>query len=193
MAEPLHEASESGENPGRYQELLSNGALLVARDLLTDPNFNQSIVLLCQYGNDGAYGLVLNRPSHMPLGEIFEHPPEGFGGPESRRRVYIGGPVQPTELQILQVDADPVPQSLQVAENVHLGGAWTELEEILARDPANLHLFLGYSGWGEGQLEAEIEAGAWEVLRTDVRKLLAAPEVEWMAGGESLKRFLASF
>lgn len=189
MSDPQAEAS------AHDQDLLSGGALLLAREALTDPNFSNAIVLLCQYGEDGAYGLVLNRPSHMPLGEIFEHPPEGFGGPETPRRVYIGGPVQPTELQILQVlppGEEPVAQSLEVAENVHLGGAWAELGEILSRDPRRLRLFLGYSGWGKGQLEEEIEAGAWDVVRTDVHKLLEAPESAWASGGAALRGFLAS-
>jgi putative transcriptional regulator len=188
-------SDSQAESPARYLENLSSGALLLARDALTDPNFSNGIVLVCQYGEDGAYGLVLNRPSHMPLGEIFEHPPAGFGGPETPRRVYIGGPVQPTELQILQVlDAgiEPVTQSLEVAENVHLGGAWQELEDILSRDPRHLRLFLGYSGWGKGQLEEEIEAGAWEVIRTDIRKLLAAPDSVWASGREALREFLAT-
>jgi putative transcriptional regulator len=178
--------------PEHGEARLTTGALLVARESLTDPNFSDTIVLLCQYGDDGAYGLVLNRPSHMPLGEIFEHPPEGFGGPETPRRVYIGGPVQPTELQILQVETEPAPQSLEVSEGVYLGGAWAELEEILARDPRELRLFLGYAGWGKGQLEEEIEAGAWDVVNPELCRFLRA-EASWTGGRDALKRFLATF
>lgn len=167
------------------------GVLLAARDALRDPHFVGSIVLLCQHGAEGAYGLVLNRPAHMPLREIFEHPPElPQGG--GTRRVYIGGPVQSTELQILQVGDSAASDTLEVAPGIRMGGRWETLEDILSPDPARLRLFLGYAGWGRGQLEEEIEAGAWDVLTGDVRRLLETPEDEWASDPEQLRRFLAS-
>jgi len=173
----------------RLNPLLAPGLLLVARDVLEDPHFRETIVLLCQYGEEGAYGLVLNRPSHMPLREIFEHPPAGTSG---TRRVYIGGPVQPTELQILQLGEPGVSETMAVAPGVHMGGQWESLEEILGPRPEDVRLFLGYAGWGEGQLESEVTEGAWEVVEVDVERLLRAPEAEWAAGGGQLRRFLAT-
>lgn len=170
---------------------LAPGILLAASDRLEDPNFSKTIVLLCQHGSEGAYGLVLNRPSHMPLREIFEHPPETADGRPATRRVYIGGPVQPTELQILQVGEPVAPETMEIAPGVHMGGKWETLEEILTPDPSAVRLFLGYAGWGEGQLEEEVEAGAWEVLKCDVGRLLATPEAEWAQDGGQLSRFLA--
>lgn len=175
----------------RSNPVLAPGILLVASDVLEDPNFNKTIVLLCQHGSEGAYGLVLNRPSHMPLREIFEHPPTSPDGRPLTRRVYIGGPVQPTELQILQLGEPVAPETMEIAPGVHMGGKWETLEEILAPEPGALRLFLGYAGWGEGQLEEEVEAGAWEVLRGDIGRLLASPEAEWAHGGDQLRRFLA--
>jgi putative transcriptional regulator len=176
-----------------YKSRLKSGTILVARDALTDPNFNNTIVLLCQYGEAGAYGLVLNRPAHMPLHEIFEHPPTLPGEVGQKRRVYIGGPVQSTELQILQIGANPVEESLEIAPEVHLGGAWEQVEDFLTRDPQSLRLFLGYSGWGEGQLDEEVEAGAWEVWDIDIQRLLMDPNEAWAGGREAFQRFLASF
>src|SRR6185369_8672758 len=97
----------ANENAEHHAARLAPGVLLAARESMEDPNFRNAIVLLCQHGNEGAYGLVLNRPAHMPLREIFEHPPEGEAGV---RRVYIGGPVQPTELQILQIGEESAPE-----------------------------------------------------------------------------------
>ena len=182
-----------------YKSRLKSGTILVAREALTDLNFNNTIVLLCQYGNMGAYGLVLNRTAHMPLHEIFEHPPELPDlpnlpkGANLKRRVYIGGPVQSTELQILQIGSEPVEESLQVAPDIFLGGAWEQVEDFLSRDPKTLRMFLGYAGWGEGQLEEEIEAGAWEVWETDIRRLLMDPDESWTGGREPFHRFLESF
>ena len=149
------------ETPFDFEEhkaRLGQGVVLLARDL-EDPNFSSTAVLLCQFGPEGSYGLVLNRPSHMPLTEVFEEVPELVLKRDKFRRIYIGGPVQPGDLQIIQIDQS-APGAMKLAEDVFLGGAWTDLDSILSQDPANIRLFLGYSGWGGGQLEAEVEAGA---------------------------------
>jgi putative transcriptional regulator len=182
----------SPDAPRHSTPTLAPGIVLVANSILEDPNFNNAIVLLCQHSADGAYGLVLNRPSHMPLREIFETPPTGPDGRALTRRVYIGGPVQPTELQILQVGDAVAPDTMEIAPGVHMGGKWETLDEILGPDPRSLRLFLGYAGWGEGQLEEEVAAGAWEILNGDIAKLLATPEADWFGGGEPLRRFLSN-
>jgi putative transcriptional regulator len=181
--------SHFANTPESHKALLGPGVLLTARESMEDPNFSNAIVLLCQHGSEGAYGLVLNRPSHMPLREIFEHPPEGE---ITTRRVYIGGPVKPAELQILRIGETSAPESMEIVPGVHMGGKWETLEEILAPDPHGLRLFLGYAGWGEGQLEEEVEAGAWDVWQVDVRRLLDSPESSWASGSEQLRRFLAA-
>jgi putative transcriptional regulator len=188
---PHTPGADEGQRP--LTPRLAPGILLAANDVLQDPNFSNTIVLLCQHSEDGAYGLVLNRPSHMPLREIFEHPPALPDGRPMTRRVYIGGPVRPTELQILQLGEPVAPETMQIAPSVHMGGKWETLEEILAPDPASLRLFLGYAGWGEGQLEEEIEAGAWSVLEADICRLLMASEDDWSAGPEQLRRFIGGF
>ncbi len=148
---------------------LDNGAVLLARDALEDPNFAATVVLICIYTKDGgAYGLVLNRPSHMPLSEVFN----GCSDSSDRREVYIGGPVQQDELQIIWITDAAQPQSHRIASRVHLGGKWESIDSMLAIDPASTRLFQGYSGWSPGQLETEIRAGAWDVYRLDVERLL---------------------
>jgi len=148
---------------------LGTGCVLLARDELADPNFNATVVLICIYDEEGgAYGLVLNRPSHMPLSEIFD----GFTDMGKRREVFIGGPVQQGELQIIEITDFAHQDSHQVAPRVHLGGKWESLDGVLMLDPCTLCLYLGYSGWAPGQLETEIAVGAWDVFRVDVEKLL---------------------
>lgn len=151
---------------------LGNGSVLLARDILQDPNFIAAVVLVCIYAREGGtYGLVLNRPSHMPLSEIFD----GFGRVDGPREICIGGPVQQDELQVVRITDEPQPESFRVANRVFLGGKWKDVDQMLLADPASTRLFLGYSGWAAGQLEAEIEAGAWEVYRLDIEKLLLNP------------------
>ncbi len=148
---------------------LGNGAVLLARDALQDPNFNATVVLMCVYTRDsGAYGLVLNRPSHMPLSEVFD----GYSDSSGRREVYIGGPVQQNELQVIWITDAAQPQSHRIAPRVYLGGKWESIDSVLALDPGSTRLFLGYSGWAPGQLETEIRTGAWDVYQVDVERLL---------------------
>jgi putative transcriptional regulator len=168
---PEHPGEKEGPGSG---ELLDNGVVLLARDILQDPNFIATVVLICIYSKDGgAYGLVLNRLSHMPLSEIFD------GYNQQHREVYIGGPVQQDEIQIVQLTSTPVKDSHPIAEGVYLGGKWEDIDQLLSLDPRTTRLFLGYSGWGPGQIEGELEQGAWDVYRVDLRKLLM--DTDWSA------------
>lgn len=177
-------------DPRPHLARLLPGCVLLARDL-QDPNFSRSVVLLCQHGPEGSYGLVLNRPARMPLSEIFDLSDLGEQKPNHLQKVYIGGPVQPEELQVLQVAEADVSGAVAVAPAVHVGGHFANLSDILAADPMHLRLFLGYSGWGAEQLEKEVVWGAWEVWPGDVRKLLQIPEEQLMQGGEAVRAFLA--
>jgi putative transcriptional regulator len=170
--EPVAPQETVDPNVRERLDRLSNGAVLLARDVLQDPNFIATVVLICIHTRDGgAYGLVLNRPSHMPLSEIFD----GFGPQDKPREVCIGGPVQQDELQVLQITDEPQPESFQVGRRVYLGGKWQSIDQMLEIDQFSARLFLGYSGWAAGQLEGEIMAGAWEVYRVDLEKLLLNP------------------
>ncbi|MDG5815995.1 YqgE/AlgH family protein [Chitinispirillales bacterium ANBcel5] len=146
---------------------LKNGAILLSRDALKDPNFEATIVLVCVHSSYGTYGLVLNRPSHMPLTEIFD----GLSGCNSHREVFIGGPVNQEELQVLHLTDTPVEDAFEIVPNLYIGGKWNDSSLIIETNPAVVKLFLGFSGWEPEQLEQEIEAGAWDVYRVDLKKL----------------------
>lgn len=188
-------ASEGGPaeafDPKEHIARLKPGVVLLARDM-SDPNFNATAVLICQHGPEGSYGLVLNRSSHMPLSEVFDKPPAWVGDASRKQRIFIGGPVQPEELQILQVTTEPVPGSFLVAPEVFLGGYWGDLKDILELDPKTIRLFLGYSGWGSEQLSREVQLQAWEVWNVDVKKLLLGPEDAWSGGIGQIKTFLST-
>ena len=163
---------------------LHSGVFLVARqEVLKDPNFQGTVILLCAHERDGDYGLVLNRASHMPLDEVFESLPPELRVP---REVHLGGPVEQDKIQILDWSGEPAPESQQIIPGLHMGGHWnftwqddddlpdpTPGKRFHRADGSEYRIFLGYSGWGEGQLESEIEVGAWQVFEADVVETLS--------------------
>ncbi|MBD3346724.1 MAG: YqgE/AlgH family protein [Chitinivibrionales bacterium] len=167
---------------------LKSGCILLSEERLRDPNFESSIVLICAHNDDGAFGFVVNRPSHMPLCEVFS---VDVPLRDCKRKIYIGGPVRQEELQLLQITDNPRQHSLEIAPRVFLGGEWSTLEEILDTDENATRLFLGYSGWGAGQLEGEILQGAWEVFNVDLYKLFTNPEQNLIGNVETLRNYLS--
>lgn len=145
---------------------LGKGIFLVATPALRDPNFRQSVVLLCEHGPDGALGVVVNRPTEISITEVLPQIPilEGH-----RHVVYSGGPVQRNHLLILyQVPQEPI-DTHHVFDGVYLGGNMDMLEQILKTpsSEAKFRAFMGYSGWAPGQLENEMEVGSWLSVPAD--------------------------
>jgi putative transcriptional regulator len=170
-----------------YLSRLREGCVLLASEALQDPNFIASVVLICAYNDNGALGFVMNRPSHMPLSEVFE-----VDAPlrNQRRKIHIGGPVQEETLQILQISNVPKDTAYRVAPQVNLSGEWDSLDEILAADPNTTRLFLGYSGWAPGQIEMEIIHDAWEVYSVDLQTLLTSPDELMIGEAGKIRNFL---
>jgi putative transcriptional regulator len=191
LAMPNTPNQEEHFDPLLEAKKLKPGVLLLAREM-SDPNFSASAVLICQHSSEGSYGLVLNRPSHMPLTEVFDKLPDWAGGHDRRQKIFIGGPVQPEELQVIHVTDEPVPGSHQVAPEVYLGGHWDGFKGIFDENSGTIRMFLGYSGWGSSQLAHEVQLGAWEVLDPDVKKLLLSPDEVWQGGKDSIKAFLST-
>ncbi len=163
------------------------GSVLLSREALEDPNFKGTLVLICLHNDQSTVGLVINRPSHMPLSEVFD-----VDTPlkDRSRKIYIGGPVQQEALQILQITQVPAEGAYQVAPGVFLGGEWNSLDDILSTDSADTRLFLGYSGWCPGQLETEIRIGAWEVFSVSSKELLSRPDDVIMGDVHTLRSLL---
>ena len=150
---------------------LQAGSILISRSDLHDSNFKATAVLLCVHGQDGVYGLVLNRLVHMPVSEIFD----GFSGINVMKEIHIGGPVHQDELQIIQITEHPMEGAYQIVPNVYVGGKWGSIDQIMNADKTTTWLFLGYSGWSIVQLEAEVRASLWDVYKVDVNRLLMDP------------------
>ena len=120
----------------------------------------------------------------MPLSEIFNSVDNGRN---EIRKIHIGGPVQESEVQILQVTQNPVSDSIKVASNVYLGGYWDSLDLISQSKNNSLRLFLGYSGWGSKQLENEIKLGSWEVHLANIEEIMKLDEDPWQKSIEDFK------
>lgn len=147
--------------------------MLIAAPPLGDPNFDRTVVLLAVHGEEGALGFVVNRAAPMTLGELLVLAGYGDGGITDATPVYLGGPVQPSSGWIVCLDptlgADengviPVGDRVRVTSSKTAFDALVHDVEARAsdgKDPKRRMVMLGYSGWGPGQLEGEIAAGAW--------------------------------
>ena len=134
--------------------------LLVASPALLDPNFLHSVVLLVEYDDEGALGLVLNRPLPLALEQVCEEGGMSYRG-STEATAWRGGPVDP-QRGILLVQGGLPEDEDTVLDFTHFVSHRKDLLETLLADPqARYRLFLGYSGWGPGQLDQELELGAW--------------------------------
>ncbi|HEY2218115.1 MAG TPA: YqgE/AlgH family protein [Gaiellaceae bacterium] len=131
------------------------GQLLISSPLLHDPNFRRTVVLMTHHDDEGAMGLVLSRPSEIRVAEAV---PELADLPGDEI-VYVGGPVQPEAVVVL-VEHESEPE-LPIVGNIAFMQADTELDEL---DTVRARVFAGYSGWGPGQLEGELQESSWIVV-----------------------------
>jgi putative transcriptional regulator len=134
------------------------GKLLIASPALADPNFARGVVLITEHNEEGALGIVLNRPSETGVGEVA---PE-LGDLVSDEPVFIGGPVQPQALVVLAEFNDPEAAAWIVVADV--GFVSADVDQVdLGRAIRRGRVYAGYSGWGAGQLEGELAEDAWIV------------------------------
>lgn len=134
------------------------GKILIAEPFLTDPGFARTVVLLCEHGEEGSIGFVLNRPSPSNIADLL---------PELDNRkltIFEGGPVQNDTLHMIH----SIPErmgGLEVIPGIYWGGSYTDLSRIVEEQAfaGQIRLFIGYSGWDKGQLEQELQDGAWLV------------------------------
>jgi putative transcriptional regulator len=133
------------------------GQLLIAGPTLQDPNFWRTVVLVVEHSDDGALGLVLNRPSESTVGEAV---PELITVTDPGDDVLVGGPVGQQAVIVLADFEDPDEAALIAFDNVGVmagGGPSDEFGNGVRR----ARVFAGHSGWGPGQLDGELERGDW--------------------------------
>jgi putative transcriptional regulator len=133
------------------------GQLLLASPSLLDPNFVRTVVLVGVHSEEGAMGVVLNRPSTVTVGEALPQLNEAVGAFET---VFVGGPVQTSAIVFLAEFLDPLQAGLLVLGRIGFPAPDAAIEE-LAELTARRRVFAGHAGWGEGQLDAELDNGDW--------------------------------
>lgn len=153
------------------------GHLLISEPYLGDPNFERTIILLCEHHSEGSFGFVLNKPGETSVGEIMDDLAK------IQSPVFIGGPVQQDTLHYVHRLGD-LEDAIPVAEGIFWGGrfeqliSWIDMGKVTAAD---IRFFLGYSGWSSGQLDEEMMAKSWIVSnRVTERVLFETPsEAMW--------------
>jgi putative transcriptional regulator len=188
----LAERRPASLQPGRDVIVgeLAAGKLLVAARNLPDPNFTETVVLLVQYSRDGAAGLVLNRPTDVALSRVFPGVEHTRGATTT---AFIGGPVsQQAVLALSRAACDACPR---VGRDIYFVHTPAALKARLAEgaDIRELRVYVGYAGWGGGQLEAETRQGAWRVLEADARAVFDPdPQSLWRRLIQRTEALLAS-
>lgn len=176
------------------------GSLLIAAPSLADPNFCRTVVLILEHTEDGAFGVVLNRPGSIKVSELLASISEKSC--ECDSRAFVGGPVQRSSVLVLHGFDDLSERSQEVISGVYLGSELALLEDILSRslsgelgasssvelptgnggppglegeDGKRFRLFCGYAGWGAGQLDREMTAGGWLTVPAKLQHVFDIP------------------
>lgn len=153
------------------------GDLLISEPFLNDPNFSRTVVLLCEHNDEGSFGFVINKPASIKLNEIL------IDAGNREDEIFLGGPVQQNALQFIHKSSGLIDGSVEVLDGVFWGGDFEQMLAMLEGnliDEEDIKFFIGYSGWGPGQLKGELELNSWiisrnvnteQIFNTDVESL----------------------
>ena len=146
-------------------ERLEKGSFLVAANHLHDPNFSQTVIYLFAYGQRGAMGVVVNRPTDIQLARALPHLTDQ---PHAEDVIYAGGPVERTRMLLLvRSQTFPLGETLPITEEVSVTSSLDNLTKLAATATAQFHVYAGYAGWSPLQLDSEVARGDWHVMPGD--------------------------
>jgi putative transcriptional regulator len=165
-AAPLPSANSCIDAPSAYRvqsrQIPTAELFLVAARGLRDPNFSQSVVLLIHDEREGAFGLIINRPTEYTVADVL---PDMAG--MERHHLYLGGPVEMRRLLFLFRSDTAYEEAQKAFDGVFLGSDAGLLKRIIAEGRSEFRLYAGYSGWAPGQLDYELSRGDWHLLPAD--------------------------
>src|ERR1700712_764900 len=149
----------------------TRGNLLIAEPFMGDSNFERSVVLLCEHNERGTFGLVLNQATNLTVSDVLE---EMY----SEMPLFLGGPVEQNTLHFIHRLGHQIDGSIYIGENLYWSGNFDEIKRLLnlgAIKEKDIRLFIGYSGWGAGQLDKEMKQNSWIVTKTTAETLFETP------------------
>ncbi|HNP35875.1 MAG TPA: YqgE/AlgH family protein [Woeseiaceae bacterium] len=163
--------------------------LLIAMPGMDDPNFSSTVTLICQHNDDGALGIVINRPLNLNLGSLFlQMNLDGSNARASRDAVVLGGPVSADRGFVLHDTGQSYEHSLVVSSDIQLTLS-RDIINAMATDkgPTLSLVALGYAGWEPGQLESEMLANSWLTVAATPKIVFETPFAErWTAAAGTL-------
>jgi putative transcriptional regulator len=171
---------------------LAEGQLLVAGEELRGSPFAETVIFLVRYDRDGAMGLVVNRRTGVPISRALRALKEAQGHTDP---VFSGGPVEEDAILAL-VRSETRPEGARhVSGDAYVLSSKALLQKLLGAkaEPAVFRVYFGYAGWGRGQLESELEAGAWHVLQANTDTVFDPdPDTLWSRLNRKTTQQLAS-
>lgn len=163
--------------------------LLIAMPALEDPNFSHTVTYICEHSEDGAMGIVLNRPLDLPLSDVLEHLEIPILDPRlSQQHVFLGGPVDMERGFVVHTPVGEWDSSMTVSADIGVTTSRDILQAIARGEgPERYRIALGYAGWGSGQLESELGENSWLSTPATPELLFATPpEQLWQAAASEL-------
>jgi putative transcriptional regulator len=154
--------------------LLEPGMLLIADPFLKDPNFMRTVVFLCEHQEEGSFGFVLNRSYDYTLNELVS------GLEDLKIPVFYGGPVQIDTIHFLHQYPDLIPGGYEITDGIYWGGDFETAINLIRNKEIDLHrirFYIGYSGWGSGQLSDELKEKTWLTVQAN-RKIIFHKEAD---------------
>ncbi|NWF37468.1 YqgE/AlgH family protein [Mariprofundus sp. KV] len=169
------------------------GQLLLATPSLQDPNFSDSVILICHHDDEGCMGLIVNRPQEISLSDVLndlgiEQSAKADPSDEVKQRVYEGGPVDAFRGFVLHDGWHIYESTMQISEELHLTSSRDVLEELARGEGPEHYMFiLGYAGWSAGQLEQELSNNDWIIAPVSHHILFQEPpEMRWSFGARCM-------
>lgn len=191
---PGQPGMRQGGEPAFCSSSAAPGKFLVASRRLKDPNFSETVVLLLAYGEQGAMGLIINRPTPLRLASLL---PEIEGIQERADPLYNGGPVEGNRLFVLVRSSKTIEGGDRLFADVYVSSSRAVLEQVATGQAGQqFRVYAGYAGWVPGQLDREIHLGAWHLAPADAETVFKAeaaeiwPELIQRSTAQWVKRWL---
>ena len=148
---------------------IKKGQILISNPSLADPTFFKSVIILTHHSKDESIGLVINQPTNFYLDDIIDDVPK------ERFPVYIGGPVEKNSIQYIHTLGNQITNSSRITKNLYWGGDFNQIVTLMKENKISkdhIRFFVGYSGWGENQLNIEINEKSWIIDNLNVESCM---------------------